>query len=520
MKVVTGEQMKEIDRRAQEAGVSVSELMENAGRAVFEEAKAILGSPAGRRVVIICGKGNNGGDGLVAARYLKNRGAQVEVLLAAEAKELPGEPRANFESAVKIDVSVQERADGERVLASCQEADLVIDALLGTGVRGAVQGVAAEIIKAINRAGRPTLAVDIPSGVNADTGEICGAAVRAASTVTMGLPKWGLLNFPGAEYVGRLTIADIGFPPQAIAGITPLAESLDHKEAAALLPRRSRAAHKGDCGRILVIAGSVGYTGAAALSSLAALRIGAGLVTLAIPASLNDVMEVKLTEIITRPMPETAARSLSQAALEPILELAAKNDVVAMGPGLSLHPETVRLVRELVGRLPLPMVLDADALTALSEDLSPLKGPHAPVVLTPHPGEMARLLNSSPAEVQKQRVSACREVARTARGVVVLKGAATLIADEEGRLRINRTGNPGLASGGTGDVLTGMIAGLLGQGLSPFDAAGVGVYLHGLAGDLAAAEKGEMGLIASDLLEKIPAATEQVLGRAGRKIQS
>lgn len=506
--------MKEIDRRAQQAGVSVMDLMENAGRAVLEQAAAILGEVRRRRIAIVCGKGNNGGDGLVAARYLNAQGAEISVLLLGEVQDLKGETKANFDFAIKAGVFVEDKADVQAVFRACEGAELVIDALLGTGMKGAVQGAAAEVIKVINQAKCPVLAVDIPSGVDADTGEISGTAVRAAYTVTMGLPKLGLLNHPGAEYAGRVTVADIGIPPAVIEAVSSSVECLDSREVGALLPKRSPAAHKGDCGRVLVVAGSVGYTGAAALCSMGALRIGAGLVTLAIPASLNDVLEMKLTEVITGPMPETAGRSLSLAAKGKILELAAKSDVVAMGPGLSLEPETVRLVQELVGKLTVPMVLDADALTAVSEDIGLLAKARGPVVCTPHPGEMGRLVGLSAEEVQKSRLSICRRLAESIGGVVVLKGAATLIANDEGRLRINRTGNAGMASGGTGDVLTGMTAGLVAQGVSAFDAAGAGVYLHGLAGDMAAWEKGEMGLIASDVLEKVPSAILEVQAAA------
>ena len=513
MKVVTAEQMKEIDRRAQQAGAPVRELMENAGRAVFEQARRILKVPEGRRIAVVCGKGNNGGDGLVAARYLHNWGAEVSILLAARSQELQGEPRENLELAAQMGLTLNENVAPERVLEECRRADLVIDALLGTGVRGEVKGAAAEIIAAINRAGRPVLAVDLPSGIDADRGEPAGAAVRADYTVTLGLPKWGLLVGAGAEYAGELTIADIGFPAEVVAAVAAEADLLTDAEAGALLPRRARDTHKGDVGRVLAIAGSVGYTGAAALCSLAALRMGAGLVTLAVPASLNDIMEVKVTEVITRPMPETPARSLAASAEEPLLELAAGSDVIMIGPGLSLNAATTALARRLVAKIKKPMVIDADGLTALAEEMSVLEGPHAPVILTPHPGEMARLMKLEVGQVQRQRAELCRQLASRSSGVVVLKGAGTVIADASGKLRINRTGNPGMASGGTGDVLTGMIGGLLAQGLAPFDAAGAAVYLHGLAGDLAAAEKGELGLIASDLLEKIPVATLRVLGR-------
>ncbi len=507
MKVITGEQMREIDRRAQEAGVSVARLMENAGRAVFEQAQKMLGAPAGRKVAVVCGKGNNGGDGLVAARYLKEWGAGVEALLAVAAESLVAEPKVNYERLLQAGVPIAEKVDSARVFAACQQADLVIDALLGTGIKGPVEGTTADIICAVNRAGRPTLAVDVPSGVDADTGEVVSVAVSAAHTVTLGLAKLGLLNFPGAEYVGQLSVADIGLPAAALEGVPAAAECLEPQEVAALLPRRRQGAHKGDCGRVLVIAGSVGYTGAAALCSMAALRMGAGLVTLALPVSLNDILEVKVTEVITRPLPETTARTLSLRSEKALMELARSSDVVVMGPGLSTEPETAQLVRRLVGRLTVPMVLDADALNALAEDISVLEKTYAPVVCTPHPGEMGRLVGLPAAQVQQNRAALCRRLARSIGGVVALKGAATLVADAEERLRINRTGNPGMASAGTGDVLTGMIGSLIAQGMSPFDAASVGVYLHGLAGDLAAAEKGERGLIASDVLEKIPSAT-------------
>jgi len=513
MKVVTGEQMAEIDRLSSEAGVPTLELMERAGEAIVTKAAEMVSGLMGTRLAIICGKGNNGGDGLVAARLLKKYSTQVTVLLVGRAEELTGAPKTNFVRAVEAGIQIEEGADGASVQRACEAAHLVIDALLGTGIRGPVRGAAAEAIHAMNLAGRPILAVDVPSGVDADTGEVATEAVRADHTITLGLAKWGLLNYPGAEYAGELTIADIGLPAAAVEAVASNMECLDREEVAALLPRRAPTAHKGEAGNVLVVAGSVGYTGAAALCSMAALRTGAGLVTLAIPKSLNDIMEMKLTEVITRPMPETPARTLAIAAVPAILELANNNDVVVIGPGLSLDPETVLLVRELVGKLQKPMVLDADALTALAEDTSVLEKTLAPVVCTPHPGEMSRLIGLPTAKVQKARAGLCRRLAHSLGVVVVLKGAATLISDPLERLRVNRTGNAGMASAGTGDVLSGMIGGLIAQGMTPFDAAGAGAYLHGLAGDLAAEEKGLLGLIASDVLEKIPAAILKVTER-------
>jgi NAD(P)H-hydrate epimerase len=515
MKIVTGEQMRRIDQLSQEMGIPTLELMENAGRAVFDEVCRRLAENPCPKITLICGKGNNGGDGLVAARLLKNQGFSVQVFLAAQGAELKGGAGDNLRAARQAGVVIVECPKAEAVGAACAQADLIIDALLGTGVKGPLEGETAALVKAINQAGRPILAVDLPSGVNADNGEVLSVAVQADATVSLGLLKWGQMFYPGRGHVGKLKVADIGLPGKAIAAVAPFAENLEAAEIAVRLPQRPPDAHKAACGRVLVIAGSVGYTGAAALASLAALRMGAGLVTLAVPESLNDVMEMKLTEVITRPMPETPARSLAHAALPALLTLAEKNDVVLIGPGLSLQFETALLARDLVGGIAVPMVIDADALTALSEDITILERTFAPVICTPHLGEMSRLVGMPVAQVRKNQISLCRRLAGSISGVIVLKGATTLVADGEGSVRVNTTGNPGLASAGTGDVLTGMIAGLVAQKMKPFDAASSAVYLHGLAGDLAVEEKGVFGLIASDALEEIPAATLQILSEAG-----
>jgi len=519
MKIVTGEQMNRIDQLAREMGGTTLELMENAGRAVFEEACRRLAENPCPKITLICGKGNNGGDGLVAARLLKNQGFSVQVFLAAQGAELKEAAGTNLQSARQAGVVIVECPKAEAVGAACAQADLIIDALLGTGIKCPLAGETAALVKAINQAGRPVLAVDLPSGVNADNGEVPSGAVQAEVTVTLGLLKWGLMFYPGRGHAGRIRVADIGLPGKAIAAVAPFAEALARAEIAAQLPVREADAHKGVCGRVLVIAGSAGYTGAAALTSLAALRMGAGLVTLAVPESLIDVMEVKLTEVITRPLPETPSRSLAHTALPQLLTLAEKHDTVVIGPGLSLQFETALLVRDLVAKIARPMVVDADALTALSEDIGILEETFAPVICTPHLGEMSRLLGMSVAQVEKNRISLCRRFAGSICGIIVLKGASTLVCDGEGSVRVNTTGNPGLASAGTGDVLTGMIAGLVAQKMKPFDAASAGVYLHGLAGDLAAEEKGVLGLIASDVLAKIPSATLQVLDKSpGREV--
>jgi hydroxyethylthiazole kinase-like uncharacterized protein yjeF len=347
------------------------------------------------------------------------------------------------------------------------------------------------------------LAVDIPTGLCADTGEVLGVALNAAVTATYGWPKLGQVLPPGRDYVGRLWQVDISIPPD-LARAAPL-ELAEARDLRALLPPRPFASHKGNFGHLLVLAGSEGKTGAAAMACEAALRAGAGLVTLGIPASLNDILEVKLTEAMTLPLPEAAvARALGQTALKPILEFLGDKSTLAVGPGLGTHPETRDLVCRLVRDLPQPMVIDADGVNHLAADTDCLKGAAGPRILTPHPGEMARLVGLTTAKVQARRLDLARETAARFGVTLVLKGAQTVVAAPDGRASLNSTGNPALASGGTGDVLTGLIGGFLAQGLSPWDAARLGVYLHGLAADFFVSRHGPRGMIAGDLLTVLP----------------
>jgi NAD(P)H-hydrate epimerase len=516
VKVVTAEQMREIDRRAiQERGIAGLQLMENAGRAVAEAAYEATAPCPQRAIVVVCGRGNNGGDGFVAARRLAELGRRVRVFLAARRGQVSGDARVNLDRLAEARITVEEVSEAGAVAQACGQAGLVVDALLGTGLSGEVSGLPAELIAAVNGSGRPILAVDIPSGLAANSGAPLGVAVKASHTVTMGLPKLGMFMFPGADYVGRLTVADIGFPSDLIAEAQGVADLVEPEWVRLLMPARRRTAHKGDFGRLLVIAGSVGMTGAACLCAEAALRAGVGLVTVGCPESLNDILEVKLTEAMTVPLPETYERTLDTRALATILELAETVDVLAIGPGISRHPDTALLVQRLVGRVDKPMVVDADALNALSEAPALLEGAHAPAVLTPHPGEMARLMGVSAEEVQGNRAQFAKRAATRFGSAVVLKGAYSLICEAGRSLAINPTGNPGMASGGTGDVLTGVVAGLLAQGLLPFEAAGAGAYLHGLAGDLAARRTGEASLVAGELVNSLPQAICQVLGESG-----
>lgn len=501
MLLVTSEQMREIDRRAMdEYGIPGLLLMENAGRRVAEEAARRLGGAAGRRVVVYAGKGNNGGDGLVAARHLANAGARVLVILAA-GDQMPPDAARNLDIARRMGLDII--PPGPDVGPILALSDLVIDALLGIGVKGEVKGPLAEAIEMINAARRLVLAVDVPSGLDADTGKIAGCCVRAGVTVTLALPKRGLYLYPGAAYVGELVVADISIPAALCRSVAGAVELLDSRRIRVCLPPRPADAHKGTFGHVLVVAGSRGYTGAAALCCRGALRAGAGLVTLGIPESLNPVMEVKLTEPMTLPLPETPSGSLAAAAAPVIRRFARPGMVLALGPGLSRQPETAELIAELVDKIDLPVVLDADALNALGTNPAALRRRKAGTVITPHPGEMGRLLGRNAASVQEDRPGTAREAARQSGAVVVLKGAPTVIAGPDGTLYLNPTGNAGLASGGTGDVLTGIIAGLLAQGASPLDAALAGVYVHGLAGDRAAREAGQRGMSAGDVVDAL-----------------
>lgn len=518
MKVVTAKEMRELDRRATaEYGVPSLLLMENAGAAVAVEVERRFGPVRGKRIVVCCGKGNNGGDGFVAARHLHNRGAAVRVLLCAKRAEIAGDPRINLQILEKTGLPILPVETGEEV-AGAREAiaasDILLDALLGTGLTGAAKGQAASLIAAVNEAGRPVVALDLPSGLGSDDGLLRGPYVRATCTVTFALPKRSLLLYPAAAAAGEVVVADIGMPAPLLRDPAILVEVLEPADVAAALPPRDPDAHKGRYGHVLVVAGSVGKSGAAALCSLAALRVGAGLVTLALPESLNDAMEAKLTEVMTVPLPETEERTLSRAALDRLLPLLEGKAAVALGPGLSTHPSTVALVWDLVAAARLPLVVDADGINALGSRLEALGKVTAPLVLTPHPGELSRLLTVGTQEVQDQRIPIAQKVAQTYNLTLVLKGARTIVASPKGQVAINPTGNPGMATAGSGDVLTGILAGLIAQGGDLELKTRAGVYLHGLAGDLAAEALTAEAMLAGDLLERLPEAIRWVKGAA------
>jgi len=514
VRVVTAGEMKELDRAAvEDYGILGLVLMENAGRRVVEVIEGVLGSLSDKSITVFVGKGNNGGDGLVAARHLLNAGARVKVLSLAPPEEFSGDAKINLNIWRKMEQKVYfiHQVDGINIVRLVLlNTDLIVDAIYGTGFRGEIDERVGRIIEVLNGSGKPIVAVDIPSGLEADTGRVKGPCIRAAHTVTFGLPKLGLILEPGAEYAGRLHVADISIPPVLVEKSAPPRFLVTPQLVGEWLPVRPSGAHKGDFGRVLVVAGSRGMTGAACLAGEGALRAGAGLVTVAVPESLHDILEVKLTEVMTAPLADNGRGALSVKARPQIQELLKKADVLAIGPGLSAVTEVAALVRELLGHVRVPLVLDADALNVLAGSPEVLRRLQVPAVITPHPGEMARLLGITVKEVQEDRLAVAARAASSFNVTVLLKGARSVVASPDGAVYINSTGNPGMASGGTGDVLTGAVAALLAQGLDPARAAAAAAFLHGLAGDLAAAQKGFMGLTAGDVLEFLPAAAREI----------
>jgi len=507
MLLVTADQMRNLDRRTiQEAGVPGAVLMENAGRTAYQVIFQEYGPFRGKRIVVFSGPGNNGGDGFVLARYFHQGGAHVRVFLVGDAERVSGDARVNLDICKNMDIPVREvRSEEDEAFQIHNESGirLMVDALLGTGLNSDIRGLYRRAVQTMNAASAPVVAVDIPSGLDSNRGIILGEAVRADLTVTFGLPKIGQVLYPGREHVGRLVLVDISIPNRFIEE-ERIEQALLTPQTVQAPPPRAADAHKGHAGRLFVLAGAPGKTGAAALTSLAAVRAGAGLVTLGVPRSLNPILEAKITEPMTWPLPETDDRTLSLQAFPEILKQLEGQSALALGPGLSTHSETVDLVLRLVEACPVPAVLDADALNAVSRDPGVLNKARVPLILTPHPGEMARLAGGSIQDIQNDRLGVARRFALTHHVVLVLKGARTLVAFPDGSAFVNTTGNPGLAGGGTGDVLTGIIAAFLARGMTAGEAAKSGVYLHGLAGDYCRRSLGPVGYLAGDLCDVLP----------------
>ena len=517
MWIVTAAQMQTLDRRTiQEAKIPGTTLMERAGTGVVTHLIQAWGSPKGKMIVVLCGKGNNGGDGLVVARLLKKKGARLKVILMSPLNELSPDAKIMYRRLSKVirPSLFIVNPPTDTLSSFTKDTDLLIDALLGTGLSSTVRDPYKSAIEAMNASRAFTVAIDIPSGLDSNTGAILGVAVRADLTVTFGCPKLGLYLGSAIDNVGHIQVVDIGIPPEFVADINPDIHLLSQEIVRPLIPCRHPSSHKGTFGHAGIIAGSPGKTGAPAMAGLGALRIGTGLVTIATPQSVSPILEAKLLEVMTEPMPESSHHLLGMESLQAILAFAKNKSALAFGPGLGVSTEITDLLRHLLPRLDVPCVLDADALNALVHHcpvFSSMK--HLPV-LTPHPGEMARLLtHTSSKQVNEDRIGLSRQFAMQHRVILVLKGARTVIAEPEGQVAICSTGNPGMATAGMGDVLTGMIAGLSAQGLSAWDAARAGVYLHGLAGDLAAVTMGEPGMIAGDVITAIPHALTQTLAQ-------
>jgi ADP-dependent NAD(P)H-hydrate dehydratase / NAD(P)H-hydrate epimerase len=501
--ILTPTESAALDRESRDRGVTVEHLMESAGRAVARAATAAVGGTYGRRAVVICGKGNNGGDGLVAARYLIRWGVAATVVLLPDETTLR-EPSATMLQRLE-EVGGRIRA-GDSLSRELARADVAVDAIFGTGFRGQPEDVSADAIEELNASGVPVVAVDIPSGVDGETGAVAGEAVIATVTVTFGAPKPGLLFHPGASHAGIVEVVDIGFPPELVRSDLWL---VDQDDIAGLWPHRDPAGHKRRSGVLLVIAGSRRMTGAVRLVAEGAYRAGAGLVTVAVPEGILSVAERLVTEGTFLPLPETADGTIGQAAFDVVSPQLESFDAVAIGPGMTAQAETASFVQAVVANAPVPIVADADALNAFAGHAADLARRQADLVLTPHDGEFVRLAGGTVRELGEDRLGRLRKLAAEVRATVLLKGRPALTASPSGEVRLNPTGGPSLSTGGTGDVLTGIVGSLLARGRSSFDAATAGAFVHGVAGDLAGLELGE-GATAVDVLHRVPDAVRRV----------
>jgi len=521
MRVFTSQQMQEADRRTvEEAGIPSAVLMENAGRQVAAAMESAFEGLASQRVAIVCGTGNNGGDGFVVARTLAERDVSVSVFLVGRADQVHGDARANLDALNGLGLDVVEVGDatawelhGTDVLG----ADVIVDALFGTGLTRPLTGLVETIVEDINASSCPVVSVDLPSGLMGGRTDVPGTAVEASLTVTFAAPKLPHVLPPAEALVGNLIIAEIGIPAAIVEGVSgPRIDVLTKESMRPLIEPRARDSHKGDYGRVVVVAGSLGKAGAACLTGLAALRSGAGLVTVATPASCLPIVAASRAELMTIALPETAGGAIAAEAADRVLEAGA--DILAIGPGLGRAPETFAFVRALAERAGVPIVLDADGLLAFAGHADRLAGrDEVDVVITPHPGEMARLVGLSVEAVQANRLEIARDFSAGHRVHVVLKGYRTVVASPDGTIAINLTGNPGMATAGSGDVLTGMVAAWLAQLLDAEAAARLSVYLHGLAGDLAEADEGEVAMVAGDILDRLGDAVADLTGRRVRQ---
>ena len=517
MRILNAAQMREADRYTiEDIGIPSLVLMENAGRQVVAAIEAAYETRLDGRVGVLCGRGNNGGDGFVVARTLMQRGVDAAVFLFGSVANVRGDARTNLDILGRLGVTVVEIDDEqawELYFSEISQCTLIVDAIFGTGLKSALAGMMETVVADINASGIPIVSIDLPSGLSADSPQLVGDCFDASMTVTLAAPKLPLVLPPGQAYAGDVVIADIGIPSDVLEGLEgPHIELLMPEQVRLLVEPRAPESHKGDFGRVTIVAGSRGKTGAAHLAAAGALRSGAGLVTVATPASCLPIVASMAPEIMTAPLAESGDGMVVAAGVDALLDL--QHDVIACGPGLGRGPQVVEFVRALLDRATVPLVLDADALVALADDPSGLiGGEERDIIITPHPGEMARLIGASVDEVQANRIQVATDFAATRRLYVVLKGHRTIVATPEGHVFINPTGNAGMAAGGTGDVLTGMIAAWLAQLLDAEAACRLAVFLHGAAGDCAEASEGQVAMTATDLVAHLGDALNQLMGK-------
>ncbi len=507
LNVVSGAQIKQLDQAAVATGIPTDALMESAGSGL---ARLVARDAPGRRVVAVCGKGGNGGDALVAARILARAGFRVRAFIASPLEGLMPATRRKAEAfAAVVPAGLRPIDDMDEFSRALAGADVVLDGLLGIGVDRPVSGRYAAVVEMINQAAGLRVAVDLPSGLPSDSGLPIGPAVRADLTACMAAYKPAHLLYPAREFCGRIEVVPVGYPERLWEGIVPIAQVTDRGWVRDHLPGRPPAGHKGTFGRVLIVAGSVGMSGAAILAALGALRAGAGLVTVACPRSILSIVATAVPEALTIPLPDSDGHLVPEA-LPRLADAIVRADAVAIGPGLGRVPATGELVRALLGEATGPIVIDADGLFGIATDLSSLRNVAGRAVLTPHPGEMARLTDRKVSEVDAGRIEIARSFAKDHGVALLLKGRPTAVGTPEGEVFLNPTGNTGLATGGSGDVLTGIISGLLAGGASPAEAAILGAYLHGYAADYLARDRAERSIIPGDVLEAIPFAIAEV----------
>ncbi|MCX6825871.1 MAG: NAD(P)H-hydrate dehydratase [candidate division Zixibacteria bacterium] len=512
MKLVTAQLMQAIDRETiEKRHIPGPELMERAGRSIAEKiCNDIFVNPEKKRVALFCGKGNNGGDGFVVGRYLHQYGCQVLIYYLGPAENLSPDAKLNYDRAAALHIKTKDIRSNIDLPAEIS-ADYIVDAIFGTGFTGVPKGLLSDVIEYINHQELPIISIDCPSGLNVDSGQHEGTVIQADYTYCLALPKAGLFYSPGRELAGMINIVSIEIPADVVASFNINENLITPEMVNSLLPKRKPDGHKGDFGKLFILAGSTGLTGAAVLSAMASVRSGLGLVTVGCPSSLNHILEMKLTEPMTYPLPDIGKKgALALRGLGEIKKKISESNAVVIGPGIGCHHETGELVRRLVASLDKPTLIDADGLNAFEKNKTSLLGKHPKLVLSPHPGEFQRLIDEVLPENHIDRYKLAGEYAHKYNAVIILKGSPSIVADTDGALYLNPTGNDGMATGGTGDVLSGIIGSLLAQGVTPLNSALGAVFLHGLSGDLAAAEYGRRSLIAGDLIDYLPEAFKTI----------